>query len=132
MQRPPHESYVESDSDNDSDEEGKNGNVEVPHSEVARLASRPLVRMLASSSSEDEGEEEASNVSMSETEQIQAECSTMVKLLKNLEKEEHDLQCELRILAREAVLCGFTPNVVEPPAPKRRRTAGGAKKKEDS
>lgn len=53
---------------------------------------------------------------------IQQECSAMVKLLKNLEKEEHDLQCQLEILAREALLCGFDPEVLEPPAPKRRKT----------
>ena len=45
----------------------------------------------------------------------------MVKLLKNLEKEEHDLQCPLEGLAREAILCGFEPNLVELALGKRRR-----------
>jgi hypothetical protein len=88
--------------------------------------------MMASSSEDEEEDEVASNNSMSDVEQLQAECSTMIQLLKNLEKEEHDLQCTLEILAREALLCGFAPDIVEPPAPKRRRTnIAGAKKKEE-
>ena len=79
--------------------------------------------------SEDEMEELASNASKNEVERLQTECSAMVRLLKNLEKEESDLQCELEILAREALLCGFAPKLVEPPAPKRRKTT---KKKEES
>ncbi len=51
---------------------------------------------------------------------IQAECSTMISLLKDLEKEEHDLQCQLDILAKEALLCGFQNDVFEPPIPKKR------------
>lgn len=64
---------------------------------------------------------------------LQQECSAMVKLLKNFSNEEQDLQCQLEILAREALLCGFDPTVVEPPAPKRRRTNTTAKatKKEE-
>ncbi len=57
---------------------------------------------------------------------IQAECSTMISLLKDLEKEEHDLQCQLEILAKEALLCGFQNDVIEPPIPKKRN-----KKKDD-
>ena len=83
------------------------------------------------SSSEDEAEEVASNTSGGEIERLQTECSAMVRLLKSLEKEEHDLQCQLEILAREAMLCGFAPQIVEPPAPKRRRTTTPAKKKEE-
>ena len=63
----------------------------------------------------------------SELERLKQECSTMVKALKELEEEELDLQCQNRILAREALLCGFDPSVLEPPAPKRRRPP--AKKK---
>lgn len=66
-----------------------------------------------------------------ELHRLQRESSAMVKLLKTLEKEEHALQCELEILAREALLCGFDPAVVEPASSKRRRTpAGGRTKKE--
>jgi hypothetical protein len=88
---------------------------------------------MMASSSEDEVEEEDSNGSVSEIERLQTECSAMVRLLKNLEKEEHGLQCQLEILAREALLCGFAPDVVEPQAPKRRRTNSTAApaKKED-
>ena len=50
----------------------------------------------------------------------QAECSTMISLLKDLEKEEHDLQCQIEILAKEALLCGFQNDIFEPPIPKRR------------
>jgi len=51
---------------------------------------------------------------------IQEECSTMISLLQDLEKEEHDLQCQLEILAKEALLCGFQNDVIEPPIPKKR------------
>jgi hypothetical protein len=87
------------------------------------------------SSSEDEIEEVEemdTNNSTSELEKLQSECSAMVQLLGNLEKEEHQLHCQLEILAREALLCGFSPEVVEPAAPKRRRTTAPSKKKEDS
>ena len=63
-----------------------------------------------------------------ELQRLQRECSAMVKLLKNLEKEEHDLQCQLEVLAREAIMCGFDPNVVEPALGKRRRGVGANKK----
>eukprot|EP00980_Cylindrotheca_fusiformis_P028667 scaffold22634_cov123-Cylindrotheca_fusiformis.AAC.14 len=63
-------------------------------------------------------------------ERIQTECSAMVQLLKNLADEEQNLDCQLKILAREALMCGFDPAVVEPPQPKRRRTAWNAKKKQ--
>jgi hypothetical protein len=59
---------------------------------------------------------------------LQRECSAMVKLLKNLEQEEHDLQCQLEVLAREALLCGFDPTVVEPASSKRRRAGGKTQK----
>ena len=42
---------------------------------------------------------------------IQAECSNMISLLKSLQKEEHDIQCQLEILAKEALLCGFQNDV---------------------
>ena len=53
---------------------------------------------------------------------IQAECTAMISLLRDLEKEEHDLHCQLEILAREALLCGFQNDVIEPPIPKKRKT----------
>jgi hypothetical protein len=87
------------------------------------------------SSSEDEIEEVEdvdNNNSTSEMDRVQSECSAMVQLLVSLEKEEHQLHCQLEILAREALLCGFSPDMVEPAAPKRRRTNAPAKKKEDS
>jgi hypothetical protein len=54
---------------------------------------------------------------------IKTECSAMLKLLKNLEKEEHSLRMQNEILAREALLCGFEPHLLEPPVPKRRKTS---------
>ena len=84
-------------------------------------------------SSEDDASVESKG-NMTEFERIQSECSAMVQLLKSLESKEHDLQCQLQVLAREALLCGFSPSAMEPPAPKRRRTIGGVKKQttEDS
>ena len=77
---------------------------------------------------EDDEEEESNDGTSSEVERLQAECSAMVKLLVKLEKEEHQLTCQLEILAREALLCGFIPDVVEPAAPKRRRTSQKSEK----
>jgi len=57
---------------------------------------------------------------------IQAECSTMISLLQDLEKEEHDLQCQLEILAKEALLCGFQNDVIEPPIPRKRKKSSAA------
>ena len=84
---------------------------ELPVAEAERSA-------LETSDGQDEGE----------LKRLQRECSAMVKLLKNLEKEEHDLQCQLEVLAREAILCGFDPNLVEPALGKRRRGVSANKK----
>jgi hypothetical protein len=65
---------------------------------------------------------------------IQAECSAMIKTLKDLQKEEHDLQSQLDILAREAILCGYQRGVVEPSIRTRntnRKKKGGEKDNED-
>lgn len=70
---------------------------------------------------EDDGDQEIS------LDRIKTECSAMVKLLKNLQDEEQNLDCQLKILAREALLCGFDVDVVEPPQPKRRKMAGRKK-----
>jgi hypothetical protein len=67
-----------------------------------------------------------------EMELLQRECSSMVKLLNNLEKEENDLQCQLEVLAREVILCGFDPSVVEPASAKRRRTTVVTKTKKET
>lgn len=63
----------------------------------------------------------------SELERLQRECASMATTLKQLEQQELGLQCQNAILAREAMLCGFDPKLVEPPPPKRRRAP--AKKK---
>lgn len=68
-----------------------------------------------------------SSASENELDRLKRECAQMMTTLKQLEKEELDLQCQNTILAREAMICGFDPKIVEPPPPKRRRPA--AKKK---
>lgn len=65
-------------------------------------------------------EDSKSSTDQTDIQAIQAECSTMISLLKDLEKEEHDLQCQLDILAKEALLCGFQNDVFEPPIPRKR------------
>jgi hypothetical protein len=45
----------------------------------------------------------------------------MIRLLKNLEAQERSLYAQNEILAREALMCGFEPHLLEPPAPKRRK-----------
>ena len=54
-------------------------------------------------------------------ERIKKECGAMMKLLTKLEQEEFDLRAQNEVLARAALLAGFSPGVLEPPAPKRRR-----------
>jgi uncharacterized protein (UPF0335 family) len=63
-------------------------------------------------------------------ERIQAECAAMIKTLKNLEHEENDLQCQLDILSREAMLCGYQNDMVEPSirtrkTNRKKKTGGG-------
>jgi hypothetical protein len=63
---------------------------------------------------------------LSELEQVEIlkkECSTMVGLLKQSEIEEKEMSAQNKILAREALLCGFDVAILEPPAPKRRKPA---------
>jgi hypothetical protein len=56
-----------------------------------------------------------------ELERLKRECRSMVALLKELERDELELVQQTKILAREALLCGYQPHLLEPPAPKRRR-----------
>lgn len=58
-----------------------------------------------------------------ELERVQKECNDMIETLKSLEHQETELAAQCTILAREALLCGFDPDVMEPPAPKRRKPA---------
>lgn len=62
------------------------------------------------------------DVAEAEVDRLKRESRAMVRLLKGLEAEEIELQMQNEILAREALLCGFDPGVLEPPAPKRRGT----------
>jgi len=71
-------------------------------------------------SNNDNDNENNNDIENDNIQAIQAECSTMISLLKTLEKEEHDLGCQLEILAKEALLCGFQNDVIEPPIPKKR------------
>lgn len=64
-----------------------------------------------------------------EIERIQRECTSMVSLLKELERKELELVQQTKILAREALLCGYQPHLLEPPAPKRRRSTVAKKPK---
>jgi hypothetical protein len=59
---------------------------------------------------------------MNEVERLQKESCAMVRLLKMLEKEENELRIQNEILAREALMNGYDPTILEPAAPKRRRT----------
>lgn len=61
---------------------------------------------------------------------IKKQCHAMMKLLTKLEQEELELRAQNEILARTALNCGFSPAILEPPAPKRRRK--GTAKQDDS
>eukprot|EP00536_Pseudo-nitzschia_multiseries_P012101 jgi/Psemu1/290073/fgenesh1_pg.445_\ len=72
------------------------------------------------SSDDNDNDNDNDNGKDDDIQTIQAECSNMVLLLKSLHKEEEDIQCQLEILAKEALLCGFQNDVIEPPVPKKR------------
>ena len=67
--------------------------------------------------------------SETELQRLKRECAEMMTTLKRLEEHELDLQCENKILAREALLSGYDPKIVEPPPPKSRRRAPAVKRK---
>jgi hypothetical protein len=56
-----------------------------------------------------------------ELERLERECVAMVALIRQLEREELEYLQQAKILAREALLCGYQPHLLETPAPKRRR-----------
>jgi hypothetical protein len=56
-----------------------------------------------------------------EIDQLKNECSAMIRLMKKLEKEEHEIRLQNEILAREALVNGFELGLLEAPAPKRRK-----------
>ena len=58
-----------------------------------------------------------------ELERLQKESAAMIKLLKVLGEEENELRIQNEILAREALLNGFSPNIIEAPASKRRKSS---------
>lgn len=68
---------------------------------------------------------ESANEGEPSLERIKKECGAMMKLLTRLEQEELDLRSQNEVLARSALLCGFSPSVLEPPGPKRRRKKQG-------
>lgn len=58
---------------------------------------------------------------MAELERLKNESKEMIQQLKQLEQQEHELTVQNEILAREALLNGFDPKLLEPLAPKRRK-----------
>lgn len=56
-----------------------------------------------------------------EVERLKKESKAMIALLKQLEKEEGELMLQNRILAREALLNGYSPDLLEAPVTKRRK-----------
>lgn len=64
---------------------------------------------------------------MEELNRLQKESNAMVKLLKQLEKEESDIALQNEILAREALQNGYSPNwddTQEGPVIKKRKQSG--------
>jgi len=59
-----------------------------------------------------------------EAERLKKESLAMIEFLKQQEQEQNELRIQNEILAREALLHGFDPNAVEPPAPKKGRKIG--------
>ena len=59
-----------------------------------------------------------------EAERLKKESLAMIRLLKQKEQEQDELRVQNEILAREALVNGYDPQGVEPPAPKKGRRAG--------
>jgi uncharacterized protein (UPF0335 family) len=57
-----------------------------------------------------------------DVERLKKESKAMIALLKHLEKEESDLVIQNKILAREALLNGYSPDLLEAPVTNRRKT----------
>ena len=57
----------------------------------------------------------------SQVERLQKESKAMIALLKQLEMEDCELLLQNQILAREALLNGYSPDLLEPPMAKRRK-----------
>ena len=62
------------------------------------------------------------NNSADELDRLKRECQAMLTLIKRLRTQEEDLRDKNRMLAREALLCGFQLEQLEAPPPKRRMT----------
>jgi|UPI000581B5CC hypothetical protein len=71
-------------------------------------------------------DEKASDLAC-EMARLKEESNAMMRLLSKLEQERYGLELQNEILAREALMCGFDPEVIEPPMPKRRQKAGEKK-----
>ena len=67
-----------------------------------------------------------------EAERIRKETLSMIQYLKEQEKEQHELQIQNEILAREALMHGFDPDSAEPPIQKKGRKAVPKSKSEAS
>lgn len=67
-----------------------------------------------------------------ELQRLKRECAEMMATLQKLEEQELDLQCENKILAREALLSGYDVKIVEPAPPKSRRRAAPANKRKQT
>jgi hypothetical protein len=56
-----------------------------------------------------------------ELDRLKKECKAMMRYIKKLHRQEKDLRQRNEMIAREALLCGFQPDALEPQPPKQRR-----------
>ena len=70
---------------------------------------------------EDDDDDDDNDDEDSIVERLERECMAMILYIRQLEREELELLQQAKILAREALLCGYQPHLLETPAPKRRR-----------
>ena len=66
------------------------------------------------------GTDELTDVQEQE-QRLQQECVAMISMIRQLERQELEFLQQTKILAREALLCGYQPHLLETPAPKRRQ-----------
>eukprot|EP00978_Attheya_sp_CCMP212_P016522 scaffold43359_cov58-Attheya_sp.AAC.3 len=62
----------------------------------------------------------------SELTRLKSECAAMVHTLENLQKEEASLKAQNKILAREAIICGYRGTLLMAPAKRRKLAAAAA------
>uniref|UniRef100_A0A7S2XPU5 Uncharacterized protein n=1 Tax=Attheya septentrionalis TaxID=420275 RepID=A0A7S2XPU5_9STRA len=73
-----------------------------------------------------DGDDDDADDDDSELTRLKRECAAMVHTLENLQTEEASLKAQNKILAREAIICGYRGTLLMAPAKRRKLAAAAA------